>query len=483
MPHELLAQAPLARRAEPVEPSQADYDSFCDTVMQTARGRWFLAEYARRHRNADTETVLAALRRIEASIRDGAPARQFDRLRDELRALIATIRETRTDLTATTGDFTKGAMVMALLDVLESRIAGMIEPRHGEAASPIVPLHARDDKPEAGRVHLTIVPAPEPPPTVRNEPAADAENAKADGLLPAPSYFEPAPPPAAVVAAEAVAEPPPQPEQIAPPANMTETIPAAIAATNPAELIAPLAGEPLPETFAAPPPAAVAAIEAVAEIEPQPDAPAPLATVAATIADEIAAINPDELFVPFEFEPLPDAIAAAPAPVQHAAADAAAALAVAAVAELQSQPEEPAPLTPAAEIIPAAIAATKPIEPFVPLEFEPLPDAIAAAPAPVQHATADATATLAVAAVAEPSQPEEPAPLTPAAEIIPAAIAATKPIEPFVPLEFEPLPDAIAAAPAPVQDAAANRAAAAVVVQAMAQAMALSEAERIALFT
>jgi hypothetical protein len=29
--------------------------------METARGRWFLAEYARRQRRAETESILAAL--------------------------------------------------------------------------------------------------------------------------------------------------------------------------------------------------------------------------------------------------------------------------------------------------------------------------------------------------------------------------------------------------------------------------------------
>ncbi|MCC6982098.1 MAG: hypothetical protein IT535_02395 [Bauldia sp.] len=42
--------------------------------METARGRWFLGEYARRHRATDTATVLDALRRIEASIARPAAA-------------------------------------------------------------------------------------------------------------------------------------------------------------------------------------------------------------------------------------------------------------------------------------------------------------------------------------------------------------------------------------------------------------------------
>jgi hypothetical protein len=46
------------------------YDAIRATVMESARGRWFLEEYARRNRNADTQLVLAAMERIESLIRD-----------------------------------------------------------------------------------------------------------------------------------------------------------------------------------------------------------------------------------------------------------------------------------------------------------------------------------------------------------------------------------------------------------------------------
>lgn len=41
-----------------------DYEAIQAAVMETARGRWFLAEYARRNRNADTERVLEAIERV-----------------------------------------------------------------------------------------------------------------------------------------------------------------------------------------------------------------------------------------------------------------------------------------------------------------------------------------------------------------------------------------------------------------------------------
>ncbi len=49
-------------------PTQADYDAISGAFMETARGRWFLAEYARRNRNADTTMVLEAVARIEQQL-------------------------------------------------------------------------------------------------------------------------------------------------------------------------------------------------------------------------------------------------------------------------------------------------------------------------------------------------------------------------------------------------------------------------------
>lgn len=52
-----------ARSLSPL--SAADYDAIAAAVMETGRGRWFMAEYARRNRQADTEMVLSAIARLE----------------------------------------------------------------------------------------------------------------------------------------------------------------------------------------------------------------------------------------------------------------------------------------------------------------------------------------------------------------------------------------------------------------------------------
>ncbi len=68
-----MAEEPFALTTPAPPATEADYDTICAAVMETGRGRWFLAEYARRNRNADTQILLAALERIEAATR-GEPA-------------------------------------------------------------------------------------------------------------------------------------------------------------------------------------------------------------------------------------------------------------------------------------------------------------------------------------------------------------------------------------------------------------------------
>ncbi len=48
------------------EIDDADYETLEAAVMETARGRWFLAEFARRRRAEDAPRILAAIERLEA---------------------------------------------------------------------------------------------------------------------------------------------------------------------------------------------------------------------------------------------------------------------------------------------------------------------------------------------------------------------------------------------------------------------------------
>jgi hypothetical protein len=66
MADEAFALSPISARA--AQPREEDYDAISEAFMETSRGRWFLGEYAKRNRNADTRMVLDAVSRIEQTI-------------------------------------------------------------------------------------------------------------------------------------------------------------------------------------------------------------------------------------------------------------------------------------------------------------------------------------------------------------------------------------------------------------------------------
>jgi hypothetical protein len=63
----------MSAYAPPVGLSEQDFDIIEDAVMETARGRWFLREYARRMRAADTNRLLDAMARLERIVAGQTP--------------------------------------------------------------------------------------------------------------------------------------------------------------------------------------------------------------------------------------------------------------------------------------------------------------------------------------------------------------------------------------------------------------------------
>jgi hypothetical protein len=80
-------------------PSEQDYEAILGAVVETARGRWFLDEYARRNRYADTRQVLDAIERIEARLR-GDTATPHERVRFDLIEMAKAIARTRAEIAA-----------------------------------------------------------------------------------------------------------------------------------------------------------------------------------------------------------------------------------------------------------------------------------------------------------------------------------------------------------------------------------------------
>jgi chemotaxis protein CheZ len=80
--------------------NEADYAAIEEAVLETTRGRWFLAEYARRNRQADTQMLLTAIGRLEDVIRGSSALNAADRLRGGLVDMAKAIAQTRAEIAA-----------------------------------------------------------------------------------------------------------------------------------------------------------------------------------------------------------------------------------------------------------------------------------------------------------------------------------------------------------------------------------------------
>jgi hypothetical protein len=114
MADEAFALSPISARA--AMPGEADYDAISAAFMETSRGRWFLSEYAKRNRNADTRMVLDAVARIEANIAAQKDAAPEHALAEALAAIRQAVDEARTAASAALG----GAAVDESLAAIQS---------------------------------------------------------------------------------------------------------------------------------------------------------------------------------------------------------------------------------------------------------------------------------------------------------------------------------------------------------------------------
>ncbi|MCA3562884.1 MAG: hypothetical protein IOC90_08120 [Methylocystis sp.] len=86
---------------------EADYNQIELAVIETERGRWFLQEFARRNRQADTNMLLTALSRIEKSISVPAEPAEIDRFRLDVLEMSKAIARTRQEIAAIKPDDSK----------------------------------------------------------------------------------------------------------------------------------------------------------------------------------------------------------------------------------------------------------------------------------------------------------------------------------------------------------------------------------------
>ena len=148
-----MANEPLALAIRPPDaPDEDDFQALCAALSASGRGRAFLAEYARRNRQANTEALLEAIGRVEARLQADASAVQ--RMREDLRLLLIAVRLARPEIDAV-GPAARAAKLSKLLDLLERRLDLMAG---AESAAALT-----NDSGEAARSHLSVVPPPDQP--------------------------------------------------------------------------------------------------------------------------------------------------------------------------------------------------------------------------------------------------------------------------------------------------------------------------------
>jgi hypothetical protein len=89
-------------RAQLVNPdcevTDGDYDAIESAIMQSARGRWFLSEYMRRHRHAETELILSAINNIKTNIDSrGSTKGHSPNIADQSRGVVRLLKAGRSE--------------------------------------------------------------------------------------------------------------------------------------------------------------------------------------------------------------------------------------------------------------------------------------------------------------------------------------------------------------------------------------------------
>jgi len=162
MPTETTA---LAGLQQPDTPNEGDYQAFCEALSASARGRAFLAEYARRNRNADTEQLLAAIENLQAIVAVGTSPDAGGPIRAQLRGLLHQIDAAQREIEASVVAM-QASRLAELVATVEARIMSIMAATPEEATSQTEPEEAAlprnsDEVPE--RSHLAVVPTPDQP--------------------------------------------------------------------------------------------------------------------------------------------------------------------------------------------------------------------------------------------------------------------------------------------------------------------------------
>ena len=87
------------------------------------RGRWFLAEFARRTRQADTKLVLDAIARLEHALAEKAGGADLERMRADLLDMADAIARTKTEIAAIKPEGGDPSQIVRATDELDAIVA------------------------------------------------------------------------------------------------------------------------------------------------------------------------------------------------------------------------------------------------------------------------------------------------------------------------------------------------------------------------
>jgi chemotaxis protein CheZ len=114
---------PMPLPPAPMPLSETDYEAIEAAVVETNRGRWFLAEYARRNRHADTKMLLSAIDRLEAAVRGERTAESVDRIRFDLVEMAKAIARTKAEIAAIKPDVEQAGKFGEATEELDSIVS------------------------------------------------------------------------------------------------------------------------------------------------------------------------------------------------------------------------------------------------------------------------------------------------------------------------------------------------------------------------
>lgn len=91
----------MSKSKAPSPIREADYEAIEEALLQSARGRWFLAEFSNRNRSADTRMLLDAISRLESSMLTPRRTTTAEKsLRHDLIEMSEAIAQTRREIAA-----------------------------------------------------------------------------------------------------------------------------------------------------------------------------------------------------------------------------------------------------------------------------------------------------------------------------------------------------------------------------------------------